>query len=41
VSVVLLTGMMPETPGSGSDEPPHAGTASRSTSQGHRLTSLT
>ena len=33
--------LMPETPGSGGDEPPPAGTASRSTSQGHRLTSFT
>jgi hypothetical protein len=37
----VLTGMMPETPGSDSDEPPPAGTASRSISQGHRLTSFT
>jgi hypothetical protein len=34
-------GMMPETPGSGSDEPPRAGTASRSIIRGHRLTSFT
>ena len=32
--------LMPRPPGSGSDEPPRAGTASRSAMQGHRITSL-
>ena len=33
VPVIVPAGMMPETPGNGSDEPPHAGTASRFTSR--------
>ena len=32
--------LMPRPPGSGSDEPPPAGTASRSAMRGHRITSL-
>jgi hypothetical protein len=32
--------LMPRPPGSGSDEPPRAGTASRSAMRGHRITSL-
>jgi hypothetical protein len=32
--------LMPRPPGSGSDEPPRAGTASRSVLRGHRTTSL-
>ena len=32
--------LMPRPPGSGSDEPPPAGTASRSALRGHRITSL-
>ena len=32
--------LMPRPPGSGSDEPPPAGTASRSVLRGHRITSL-
>ena len=32
--------LMPRPPGSGSDEPPPAGTASRSVMRGHRITSL-
>ena len=32
--------LMPRPPGSGSDEPPRAGTASRSAMRGHRTTSL-
>src|ERR1700722_10544540 len=32
--------LMPRPPGNGSDEPPRAGTASRSVMRGHRITSL-
>ena len=41
VPVIVPAGMMPETPGSGGDEPPPAGTASRSISPCPRLTSFT
>ena len=39
-SVFVPRGTLPRPPGSGSDEPPPAGTASRSVSRRHRLTSL-
>ena len=38
--VLMPAGSMPGPPGSGGDEPPPAGTASRSVSRRHRLTSL-